>query len=62
MDFQVESMSCAHCVKAITGAVQAIDPAARVEIDLSAQRVHVESARPREAVVEAIEAAGYPIS
>ena len=35
--FNVEGMSCGHCVKAITQAVQAKDPAADVQIDLGAK-------------------------
>ncbi|MBK5304758.1 MULTISPECIES: heavy-metal-associated domain-containing protein [Gammaproteobacteria] len=42
--FNVEGMSCGHCVKAITQALQAKDPAASVRIDLAAKEVGVESA------------------
>ncbi len=42
--FTVNDMSCGHCVRSITQAVQAQDPAARVEIDLAQHRVDVASA------------------
>ncbi|MGV3742786.1 MAG: cation transporter, partial [Burkholderiaceae bacterium] len=42
-ELKVEGMSCGHCVKAVTGAVQGIDSAARVEIDLPSKTVRVES-------------------
>ncbi|MFX6036156.1 heavy-metal-associated domain-containing protein, partial [Acinetobacter baumannii] len=43
MQFQVEGMSCGHCVGAITRAVQQVDPNARVAADIAAQAVSVES-------------------
>ena len=35
MLFKVENMSCQHCVSAITRALQALDPAAQVCVDLA---------------------------
>ena len=35
--FNVQGMSCGHCVKAITQALQAKDPAASVRVDLAAK-------------------------
>lgn len=57
--FNVEGMSCGHCVKAITQAVQAKDPAASVRVDLAAREVGVESALTAEQVIEAISEEGY---
>lgn len=57
--FNVEGMSCGHCVKAITQAVQAKDPAASVRIDLAAKEVGVESALSAEQVIAAITEEGY---
>ena len=31
----VQGMSCGHCVKAVTAAIQAKDPNAKVEVDLA---------------------------
>ena len=42
--FTVNDMSCGHCVRSITQAVQAQDPAAQVVVDLSQHRVDVDSA------------------
>ena len=61
IQFQVEGMSCNHCVRAITQAVQAVDPAARVTADVPTQAVQVESAADRGALRQAIEGAGYPV-
>lgn len=48
MKFDVEGMTCGHCVRAVTRAVQALDPAARVEVDLDAGTVAVEADLPAE--------------
>jgi copper chaperone len=36
-------MTCGHCVSTITKAVNAVDPVAKVQIDLAAHRVEIES-------------------
>ncbi|PMZ85511.1 MULTISPECIES: heavy-metal-associated domain-containing protein [unclassified Pseudomonas] len=59
--FNVEGMSCGHCVKAITQALQAKDPAASVRVDLAAREVGVESALTAEQVIEAIREEGYGV-
>jgi copper chaperone len=61
IQFQVEGMSCNHCVGAITRAVQAVDPAARVSADVAAQAVRVESSADTQTLRHAIEEAGYPV-
>ncbi|UIF86175.1 heavy-metal-associated domain-containing protein [Cupriavidus sp. UYPR2.512] len=61
IQFHVEGMSCNHCVGAITRAVQAVDPAARISADVSTQAVRVESGADTQALRHAIEEAGYPV-
>ncbi len=58
---QVEGMSCGHCARAVTEAIQAKDPAARVAVDLAAGTVAVQTALPRAAVAEAVRAEGYEL-
>ena len=43
IEFQVEGMSCQHCVAAVTSAIREHDEAAQVQVDLAAGRVAVES-------------------
>ncbi|MFZ5548733.1 MAG: heavy-metal-associated domain-containing protein [Pseudomonadota bacterium] len=58
--FDVQDMSCGHCVNAITQAVRAADAGAQVEIDLVAHRVRIEpAAASGEALAAAIREAGY---
>jgi copper chaperone len=57
--FNVQGMSCGHCVKAITAALQAKDPTANVRVELAAKEVGVESTLTAEEVIAAITEEGY---
>jgi copper chaperone len=61
IEFQTEGMSCGHCVKKVTQALQAVDAAARVEVDLATQKVRVESSANRADLVAAMDDAGYSV-
>ena len=61
-ELNVEGMSCNHCVGRVTKSVQAIDPDARVDIDLATGKVSIDSRAELERIVAAIDAAGYPVS
>ena len=60
MQFHVENMSCGSCVKHITQAVAAIDPNAKVEVDIAAKKVAVDSVATAQAIEAALAADGYP--
>ena len=57
--FSVEGMTCGHCVRAVTRAVQSQDPAASVKVDLAAKEVGVESRLSAEEVISLISEEGY---
>lgn len=59
--FNVEGMTCAHCERAVIQAIQARDGDARVEVDLGAGVVRVESRLETAVVREAIEEEGYQV-
>jgi len=59
--FQVDGMTCGHCVSTITKALQGVDPAADVTADLGAKVVTVESKAEPEALAQAIRQAGYAV-
>jgi len=59
--FKVQGMTCGHCVRAVTGALQGVDPQARVEVDLAAKEVRVESEAGAQALIEAIREEGYQV-
>jgi copper chaperone len=54
-------MSCGHCVRAITQAIQALDAQAQVQVSLSEASVTVESSLDEAAVAAAIQEAGYSV-
>lgn len=58
----VEGMSCGHCVRAVTQAIQALDPAAKVEVDLAAKTVQAETGLAPDAVAAAIAEEGYKVA
>lgn len=60
--FTVVGMTCGHCERALTQAVQRIDPQAQVQINRSAQQVKVNSEQPRQTLAEAIAEEGYQVS
>lgn len=57
--FNVTGMTCAHCERAVTQAIQALDPQARVEVDLAAGTVRVEGTPSEQQIRAAIEEEGY---
>lgn len=59
-EFIIPDMTCGHCIKAITSAVQAVAPAAQVKTDLGSHRVIIEGADAIQARA-AIEDAGYEV-
>ncbi len=56
---KVSGMTCGHCVRAITQAIHAGDPAAEVQVDLGAGEVRVASRLSLEQVLAAIREEGY---
>jgi len=60
MEFNIPAMSCGHCVRAITEAVKALDPAAHVDVDLASKKVEIQSSQDRQSVAVALAQAGYP--
>ncbi|MFN4266789.1 MAG: heavy-metal-associated domain-containing protein [Aquabacterium sp.] len=58
---QVKGMSCQHCVKAVTKALQTQDADAQVQVDLPNGQVQVVTAMSREAVIHTIEEEGYEV-
>lgn len=59
MDLAIPEMNCGHCRASVTRALTDLDPAARVEVDLTARQAHVETSAPAEAVIAALAAVGF---
>ena len=60
--FEVQGMTCGHCERAVTNAIQGVDAQAQVKIDRAANRVEVETSASREAVAAAIAEEGYKVA
>ncbi|MGM0577428.1 MAG: heavy-metal-associated domain-containing protein [Myxococcota bacterium] len=57
--YEVQGMTCGGCVKAVTHAVSAALPQAKVEVSLEDHSVRVEGEHDEAAVKEAVEDAGF---
>ncbi len=58
--FEVNDMSCNHCVNSITKAVQAVDGDAAVRVDLASHRVEIDpGAADAQQLKAAISDAGF---
>lgn len=60
LHFSVENMSCGHCVRSITAALQALDPQAQVKIDLARGELDFSGQLAAEQVLEVLRTQGYP--
>lgn len=61
LTLHIQGMTCGHCVKAVTRAIQEIDPGAQVAIDLAQGRADIETAAAPDQVTAAIVEAGYEV-
>lgn len=57
--FNVQGMTCGHCVKAVTSAIRDRDPHALVQVDLPTGEVIVESDLTAQEVIGLIVQEGY---
>ena len=60
--FQVQGMTCGHCEMAVKKAIQRLDAQSQIQIDRTANRVQVQSDKPREEVAHAIAEEGYQVA
>ena len=56
----VPDMHCGKCKAGVERALTAVDPAARVEVDLTARRVSVETLAPLPALRAQLGKGGFP--
>lgn len=60
IELHVDGMSCGGCAARVTKSIQALDQAAKVEVDLRNKKVKVETAASAQALASAVTSAGYP--
>ena len=57
--FTIKDMTCGHCVGSITKAIQALDPSAKIEAELTTHSLSVHSQSDAQAIEDCIREAGY---
>ena len=60
--YNVPDMSCGHCRATIDKVVHSLDPAARIEFDMAARRISLESVTEPARIEAALADAGYPVT
>lgn len=61
LKMNVPNIACDDCAATITDSIHVIEPDAKVDVDVKAKTVTVESAASEESIKQAIVAAGYHI-
>ena len=61
LKLKVAGMTCGGCVGSVTRAVTTAAPGAKVSVDLGKGEVSIDGPAPKQAIVTAIEDAGYDV-
>ncbi|MFC7516675.1 heavy-metal-associated domain-containing protein [Herbaspirillum sp. GCM10030257] len=61
-ELQVEGMTCGGCARSVTRSVQMVDSNAKVDVDLKAKKVRIDTSANLDDVAAAIKDAGYPVT
>lgn len=61
LSLKVSGMTCGGCINAVTRAVQAQDPGAKVQADLATQTVQLETTLSPAQASQLITDAGFPV-
>jgi len=62
LSLKVSGMTCGGCINAITRAIQAEDPQAKVQADLASQVVDLETSLSVKKASQIITNAGFPVT
>ncbi len=58
---QIKGMTCEHCVRAVTKALQGVAGVDKVAVDLGAGRARIDGSADEGALVRAVEKQGYEV-
>ena len=58
---KIDGMTCGHCVKAVSAALEQIPGVAAVRVDLEHGRAEVDGEAEAERLMEAVRAEGYEV-
>jgi len=62
LSLKVSGMTCGGCINAVTRAIQAQDPQAKVRVDLAGQTVDLETTLSLDLARQLITDAGFPVA
>lgn len=60
--YNIENMTCGHCVATVTKAVHGVDASAAVRASVADQSLEIDTGASSEAIRTAVTAAGYPLT
>jgi copper chaperone len=61
LSLKVSGMTCGGCINAVTRAIQAQDPAAKVQADLATQTISLDTSLSSAQASQLITEAGFPV-
>ena len=60
IELTLPNMTCNHCVRTVTAAVQRVDAQAKLDVDLPQHKVRIESTQQAEKFRKELADEGYP--
>lgn len=60
MKLRIDAMTCGGCARSVTAAIKDVDPNAKVDIDVAAKLVSVETAADQQKILDALADEGFP--
>ncbi len=60
IEFKLPDMTCGHCAGVVSQTLKLADPSCKIDIDIAARTVKVQSAEDPKDLAEALSDAGYP--
>lgn len=60
IEMTLPDMTCGHCAGTVTQTCKLVDQAAKVEVDINARTIKIESSEDQKDFAEALTDAGYP--
>ncbi|MGE8541453.1 heavy-metal-associated domain-containing protein [Acinetobacter sp. ANC 3813] len=60
MKLSIDAMTCGGCARSVTATIKDVDPNAKVDIDVAAKLVSVETAADQQKILDALADDGFP--
>jgi copper chaperone len=60
MKLRIDAMTCGGCARSVTATIKDVDPNAKVDIDVAAKLVNVDTAADQQKILEALAEDGFP--